>query len=366
MPDFSSTLVRPFQQAKPALPPKWAFWEKWETWPWPFFQFPMGVVWLWYTLRSRHPWFFSSANPGLEFGGFEGEGKEEMYAQMPANLCPRTLFIEKNTPPESLLARMIAAGLQFPVAAKPDVGMKGLLVRKIENLTALENYLRYCPARFLIQEWSDLPLEVSLFYYRYPDQPKGRITGLIAKELPVVVGDGRHTLDYLIRACTKVRPYLQEMLNKHRDSLDQIPASGVLFLLSYTANRQRGTTLCSLETEIDEVMLAVFDAISHGSRGIFWGRYDIKCSTLDDLRRGTGFHILEFNGAGAAPNHIYHNQRTFAQAWRTVSGHWRVLFEISRYNHRHGYPYWSVTRGWRFLQQARKHFTLLKKAEYAN
>ena len=44
------------------------------------------------------------------------------------------------------------AGLKFPVAAKPDVGTKGLLFRKIENEEQLKAYHSLLPFTYVIQE----------------------------------------------------------------------------------------------------------------------------------------------------------------------------------------------------------------------
>ena len=54
---------------------------------------PLSPVWLWYCLRSGTPWFFTAADPTLTFGGFEGEGKKEMYAQLPEGSYPATLYM---------------------------------------------------------------------------------------------------------------------------------------------------------------------------------------------------------------------------------------------------------------------------------
>jgi hypothetical protein len=41
--------------------------------------------------------------------------------------------------------------------------------------------------------------------------------------------------------------------------------------------------------------------------------------------------------------------------------HWKVLFNISRYNHRNGTPYWSFIKGWKYLRDAKRHFRMLEK-----
>ena len=80
-------------------------------------------------MLGRRFWFFSNVNPTMYFSGFEGETKEEMFRQLPPEFCPATIYIEPGEPIEQVLNKMSKAGLSFPVAAKPDVGTKGLLFR---------------------------------------------------------------------------------------------------------------------------------------------------------------------------------------------------------------------------------------------
>jgi hypothetical protein len=111
---------------------------------------------------------------------------------------------------------------------------------------------------------------------------------------------------------------------------------------------------------IDEDLLNVFDALSYPTQ-FYYGRYDIKCRSIEDLKKGQHFSILEFNGAGAEPNHVYNAGYSLLQANKEFLKHWKVLFEISRYNQRHGVPYWSFKKGLHFLRNAKKHLKVLEQ-----
>ena len=160
------------------------FWEKlgnWELWPFALRYLLISPVWLWYCLRSRSLWFFSSSNPTITFGGFEGEGKKEMYELLPADTYPKTIYIQPGQDFEEVRQLIIQHGLTYPFVVKPDVGMKGLLFRKIDAEKELSLYHEKIPIEYIIQELVHYPLEVSVFYYRYPFQKKGVITGFIQK-----------------------------------------------------------------------------------------------------------------------------------------------------------------------------------------
>src|SRR4029078_10550062 len=101
--------------------------------------------------------------------------------------------------------------------------------------------------------------------------------------------------------------------------------------------------------------------MSHRTK-FYYGRYDIKCQSIEDLKKGRNFSILEFNGSGAEPNHVYNTGYSWFGALGVFLQHWKALYQISRYNRRQGIPAWSWSRGWRFLKEAKKHFQLLEKA----
>lgn len=333
----------------------------WEQWPFYLLYAPIGPVWLWYCLRSGSLWFFSPSNPSLTFGGFEGESKKEMYDQLPPDLFPHTIYLKATDEFAHVKQKVEDAGFKYPFAVKPDVGMKGILFRKIDSEAQLERYHANIPVEYLVQDLITLPIEVSVFYYRYPDQDKGVVTGYIQKELLVVKGDGRSTLLELINAHSRAKLRLAEMMHRHAHRLSRVIPAGQEFFLSYAGNHNRGARFINLYKQIDAELTAVFDKISHYTGQFYYGRYDIKCASLEDLKAGRNFSIIEFNGSGAEPNHIYDCGMTIGQAYREILRHWRVLFEISRYNHRQGFRYWSFRKGWAYLSRAKKHFRMLEK-----
>ncbi|HOZ87200.1 MAG TPA: hypothetical protein PL029_05545, partial [Bacteroidia bacterium] len=44
------------------------------------------------------------------------------------------------------------------------------------------------------------------------------------------------------------------------------------------------------------------------------GRYDIRCTSIEDLKKGNNFSILELNGSGAEPAHIYDPNFSYLKA----------------------------------------------------
>lgn len=335
---------------------------RWEEWNFFILYLPLFPWWLWYCVRSGSVWFFSSSNPTLTFGGLEGEGKREMYQQLPSHLYPKTIYMDPSNSKAEALQLIRDAGFTLPFTVKPDVGMKGILFRRIDSWEQWERYHQVIPVHYIIQDWITFPKEYSIFYYRHPADSKGVISGFIQKDLLQVVGNGTATLGELIHLHPKAASRVNELKAKHASKWYTVVAKGEIFYLSYAGNHNRGAQFINLSDEIDAQLLAQFDALSH-TTNFFYGRYDIKATSVSDLKASQSFSIIEFNGCGAEPNHIYDCGMSLLQAYRTLLQHWRALYVISAYNHQLGVSYWSFKRGWDFLKQARTHFKKLEQLD---
>ena len=323
---------------------------------------PIMPVWAWHCLRARSLWFFTPSNPTIDFGGFEGETKSQMYEQLPPGTYPKSIYISPGLAFEEVKIKA-EVNLTYPFAAKPDAGMMGFMFRRINNEEELKAYHQKMPVNYIIQELVNYPLEVSVFYYRMPKEEKGTITGFLKKEFLQVKGDGRSTLLELMEGYERARFRLEEMKAKNADNLQKIIPAGEIYFLSYALNLSRGGRLISLEREKDENLLKVFDGLSHYTKHFYYGRYDIKCTSVEDLKQGKNFSILEYNGCGAEPHHAYGNNNTLLQAYGIFLHHWKILYKISNYNHRNGFPRWGFKKGWDYLKKGKANFRLIKKLD---
>jgi hypothetical protein len=332
---------------------------QWEHWPFAVFYAPLLPAWLRNYTRSRSLWYFSAANPTLTYGGFEGESKSEQYVQLPPHLCPKTVVVQPGTPLDAVWQQMAAAGLQFPLIAKPDVGMKGILFRRLQNRGQLEQYHASMPAAYLVQEFLPHPLEVSIFYCRMPGNAQGTITAFIQKDLLQVEGNGKDTLAQLVQSDPDVMPYYAAAARHWGAKMEEVLPRGETLVLSHVANLVNGARFRNLKHLINEQLTAVFDDISRESQ-FYYGRYDIKCNVATDLHNGKGFYILEFNGAGSVPNHVFTGTYTLAGAYAEIARHWNLLYHISKANRDLGFRLPGTAEGRRFMQGTRQHFNQLK------
>ncbi len=336
-------------------------WEKWDYW---VKYVPLYPAWLWYCLRARSLWFFTTSNPTLTFGGFEGESKKEMYDQLPPGSYPLSIYISPLLSFSEVQKIVVANNFTYPFAVKPNIGMMGFLFRKINDAQEFKHYHKKMPVDYIVQELIKYPIEVSVFYYRFPNEQRGTITGFVRKEMMEVTGDGRTALgDLMLQLISRPGFRIEEWRAKHEGRLGDIIAKGEVFRLSWAANLSRGGKLVSLEHEKDDRLLKVFDGLSNYTKHFYYGRYDIKCASIEDLKEGRNFSILEFNGSGAEPHHAYGAGNTLIQAYKIFLHHWDVLYKISKYNHDKGEAYWELGKGLRFLKEAKRHFKKLKKLD---
>ncbi|MDB5222791.1 MAG: hypothetical protein JWN83_1458 [Chitinophagaceae bacterium] len=293
----------------------------------------------------------------------EGEPKQEMHDLLPQQFAPATFNVLPASDFEEVKKKLPEYKIEFPLIVKPEVGGQGILFRKLDTEDQLRNYHSKVPVEYIVQEMITYPMEVSVFYYRLPDQPKGVVTGFLHKIPLQVTGDGKQTLQQLIKQHPKAYKREAELQIKHGANFDIVLRPGEKYMLSYAANHNRGAQFINLQNEIDDRLVSIFDKISIKLNDFFYGRYDILCASVEDLKQEKDFCILEYNGCGAEPNHFYDTGYTLIEAYKEILMHWKVLYKISRYNHKQGIKYWPLIKGAKFLAATKKHYRRIKEAD---
>jgi len=323
----------------------------------------MAFFWGWYMLRSRAVWFFTPSNPKLTFGGMEGEPKREMYDLLPKDLYPATFNILPGEDFENILSKLKASDIIYPFIVKPEIGGQGILFRKIDDEASIRYYHSIIPVEYIVQKMVHYPIEVSVFHIRYPNQEKGIVTGFLHKIPLQVLGDGKHTLQQLVMLNPKAEKRHNDLHSRHADMWDKIIPKNEKYILSYAANHNRGAHFVDLKEFINDDLVAVFDKLSIRINDFFYGRYDIMCNSIEELQQGKNFTILEYNGCGAEPNHFYDTGYTLGGAYKEILKHWKMLYEISKYNDEQGVKPWGFFKGEKFLRETKKLYRLMKAVD---
>ncbi|WP_159467022.1 hypothetical protein [Dyadobacter sp. 3J3] len=325
--------------------------KSWEYWPFSVVYIPVFVYWFWLSIKARSFFFFSASNPSIESGGMLGESKIDILDLIADTYKPITVFIKRNFEIPAFSAKLMTANLDFPVIAKPNAGERGWRVEKIMDINQLLAYHQQSPVDYLIQEYVDYPLEFGVFYYRMPDQLTGYISSIVQKEFLSITGNGHNNVGELI--LDNERAVLQwDLLKiKYAHALDMVLAKGKKMTLVSIGNHCLGTKFLNANHLITPELTAIFDQISTSINGFYYGRYDLRCSNLTDFYQGKNIKIMELNGAGAEPAHIYDPGFSIWEGWKVLLFHWHILFKISVQNHKNGVPYMKLAEARSILKR---------------
>lgn len=285
------------------------------------FYAPFVPYWVWNSVKSGSFSYFCKVNPGIKFGGFLDYSKYEILKQIPEDFIPKTEFISHKN--------QIENSPKFPFIVKPDLGERGVNVEVIRNKLDWKNY----PLKkdLIIQEFIDLPYEFGVFYAKLPNDNSGKILSVTGKEFLQFESDGKLTLRDFIDQ--NIRAYFRKeyLLKKFENELDKIYPKGTKILLEPVGNHNRGTMFYDASHLISEKLVQKINEISHQIDGFYYGRFDVKAKSEEDLKKGN-FIILEVNGANSEATHIYDPKYSLIQAYKEVKRHLEFQFKISKMN----------------------------------
>ncbi|GIV40072.1 MAG: D-alanine--D-alanine ligase [Thermonema sp.] len=319
---------------------KWWKYLKWEFWPFWFFYIPVYFYWFYLSLRARSFAFFTAANPGMFLGGFTMYSKYDILRRIPSQYVPKSLWIAENTPVEEIINKIKKRKLRYPLAVKPDRGERGFAVARIENEEQLRNFLAAYPAwEWLVQEWCDAPIELGIMYCRMPGASHGQITSIVVKEPLQIKGDGTHTIGELIKKDERCRYHLDFLQKTYASRWNEIPEAGSKIQLTHIGNHSRGATFRNGHYLLTPQLQRVINEIARHIDGFYFGRFDLKVPSIEDLYAGRNICILELNGANSEPTHIYDPGMPLWKAYRDLFKHWQMLYLISVANHKRGVRY---------------------------
>ena len=323
----------------------------WEYWPFDVVYLPMYFVWFYYAAKARSFFFFNAANPRIKNAGFLMESKKEIYDIIPSQFIPKTLFFKLGADVNAMLLAVTASGISFPCIAKPDIGGKGRGVEKIYVLQDIATYAAKIKMDFLVQEFIPYPEEVGIFYCRMPDETDGFISGIVAKEFLIVKGDGTSTLTNLIEKDPRYHFQLSALQKIYGDGLNEVLQKDEMKNLVPYGNHARGAKFIDVSQWADEAFTKTFDNIFKQIPEFYFGRLDIMYSNVDDLKAGKNFSIVELNGAGSEPTHIYDPKHSIFFAWGEIARHFKLLYAISIKNHKKGFRYLTVKEGMQMFKE---------------
>jgi len=328
----------------------WEFWPRWAVYG------PLVPAFAWLALRHRSLSVVTAVNPAIEGGGLAGESKarilEGLAAAAPQRVA-RFRFLPAGPPPAERAAAVRAFlaehRLGYPAVLKPDVGERGREVAIVRSDAALALYLDEHPGDLIAQEY--VPgREFGLFYVRRPGERHGRLFSITDKRMIAVTGDGQRTLEELILRDRRAVCLAPVHLARHAAELERVPASGEEVPLVELGSHSRGALFLDGSWLETPELAAAVDRVSRRYEGFYFGRYDVRSASVEELQKGRDFKVIELNGLTSEATHVYDPRHGVVDAWKVFYEQWRLAFAIGAENRRRGarVPTWrELWRLWR-------------------
>lgn len=283
------------------------------------------------------------------------ESKKEIYDLIPSEYYPKTILIHPKEKLDTILQRIDTENIQFPLIAKPDIGLRGTAVKKILNTEELKNYLKKAKFDILLQDLIPYQKEIGLFYVKLPNK-EGKITGIVSKEFMILKGNGKNTIRELLHQDKRYLLQLETLEAEYKEKLNYVLKKGETINLVPYGNHCRGTKFVDASHEITPEMTASFNIICSQIEGFHFGRMDIMYQSYEDLAQGKNFQIVEINGAISEPTHMYDPKHSLWFGWKELTRHFHYMYLISKNNHKNGAKYLSFKEGVHEFKKHHNHY----------
>ena len=254
------------------------------------FYLPLILAWLGFAVRHRSLTLPTVANPCHPNGGLWGESKSGYLLDIAAgerrwiadfvtvtrSSGARTLYADLDRAREALCA----AGLAFPLVARPDVGRHRIC--RLADVAELREYLRHFQAgeKLMLQRFMPYPGKAAVLYARLPGAPRGRLLSLTLR------ADG---------CCRDGRRHITPKLE------------------------------------------ARLDAVARGMREFHYGRFELRFVSIEALERGEGFSIVDVCGVGGVLERAWNPAMPLAEIYRRLIDRQRIMFLIGEKNRARGF-----------------------------
>ena len=274
------------------------------------------------------------ANPSLPYGGLSIASKTKILERfkehrqfLQQQLIPKNMnFDDRKT-----LALSFLETNSYPIIAKPDRGVVGIGVRKIDSEADLTDILSIMPSDYMLQQYCDYPLEYGIFFCKFPDNPRGTVVSLTEKIAPFVFGDGRRNVQQLVEISPDFK-YNKAALLSHARNLDYIPQKGAWYQVIIQGSHTYGSIFKDRNDRINQQLESWVNELCAADGEFYFGRFDMKVKDRDALKSGSGVKIIELNGCWSEPIHIYDDRHSFLFAFKELFLSYARAYHIAKLN----------------------------------
>ena len=295
----------------------------------------------------------TAVNPGYAHdGGVQDESKMDLNHKLgdgddPIDAVLHCVLVDEVSAEQRTAAalRAIESDPQlngFPIIAKPDKGERGRAVKLLKDADDLREYCQNCSEPFVLQRFHPGPHEIGVLWMRRTesitdpesDGQIGFIYAITIKHFPTLRGDGKRPLRRLILSHKRHRAQPGVFFEYNKSRLDWVPQESEKVILGIAGNHAQGAKFTDgshlitpqLTDRMNEIVTG-FD--ERAGRGFDIGRFDLRCESLEELKNGRGFGIVELNGLTSEPTNLYDPKRSLFWAWGMLLGYWKHLERLA-------------------------------------
>lgn len=307
--------------------------KNYEYWPMWAFYIPLFPVMVLKSLWNRHLFYFTNVNPGLDsFSGLFSDSKSAIDRLFPSQFRPVDHLFDPANESAKMEENIRKMSLTYPLILKPDSGERGEGVCKIYNETDLFQKLSSVSLPVILQEFINYEKEWGIFIAYIPETGLYKVLSITEKKYFTVTGNATSTIDELILKSDRGCVFHHRILNRTKYQKSYVPADGETCILHTLGNHCNGTEFINRSNlksiELDKAINNLMENVN----GVYYGRFDIKADSLQEIVQLRNFKIIEFNGVGAEPIHIYDSRTGYFNALGCFLKHWQYLDNISKFN----------------------------------
>ena len=330
---------------------------------------PVAVQWILLAIRYRSLTLPLIANPKLTLSGMVGVAKSELMQQA-KGLCHKSILnwnkhtinhTSSQQQAKDWLRINKKMGIDLPFVCKPDIGCRGSGVKLIRSIEQLEKVIETYPEKtaLIIQKLASYEPEAGVFYVKMPNQDHGKVVSLTFKHSPSVTGDGHLSLKQLVMLDPRAKDLLHLYEQRHQDIWHEVLEKGKKMNLVFSASHCQGAVFEDARHHITEQLTDCINSIMDGLPDFYYGRLDVKFSSLEALKKGKTIEIIEINGASAESIHIWDKNSTFITAIKTLLWQYQSLFKLGAHQRSLGHKppgLKKLFKHWRIEKSLAKHY----------
>lgn len=317
-----------------------------EFWPMWLMYAPVAFLWIGLTLKYRSFTLPLVANPRLTLSGMVGMPKSELLGQASGSLADHILPWIVHARSEASIADQVSkivedaeqSGIHLPFVCKPDIGCRGVGVKRVQTQQELEVILEGYPvgAQLLIQRLATYEPEAGIFFVKNPEMGKVSIPSMTFKYTPSVVGNGQDTVGQLVKKDSRAGQLIHLYRARLQRRWDEVPGPGECVKLVFSASHSKGAIFKDARSFITSTLIEELGQLMEGLPEFYYGRLDVKFPDIESLQYSQGLEIVEINGASSESIHIWDKDARLRDAISQLIWQYRTLFHIGAYHRKCG------------------------------